>query len=207
MQNSKKYLKVVAILVGTILGIILIAVIGLYLFVAGKVVDNQYGKISAIEKIWRVSQLAGSDINIHILKNAPACDDVQVKETFYNMMRKSHLADNQTDARIVNVTAGTRQGYRGVVGTLYFLNLNLHDIALEKSDREAKKNMCSATFDYTEQLNENGKMDDDRVIVTTPYSCRVYYETQTTLDNDSFQVGITEYQCKMGDTSVEENDD
>ncbi len=104
------------------------------------------------------------------------------------------------------VDVGGEEGSRYIVGKLSYSHLDLYGITLEKVDKEAKKNSCAGTVSYMETLNENGEMGEDRKLVYTTYDCRVFYETQKTLD-DNIQLVITGKECKQGAIDVEENDD
>lgn len=202
---KSKILKNVAIIAGIIAGIILIIFIGLYLFAFNKVLEAEYGTLSLNEKIGKFVESIQSLVNTELFKNVPACNVPEVKESVYSIMQRDYLIDGTPTARWVDV--GGNEGVRTIVGKLYYNNLNLQDITLEKIDKEAKKNSCAGTLSYQELLNEDGEMGDDRKLVYTDYSCHIYYEIQKTLDNDKSQTVLLEKECKQGDSSVEENDD
>lgn len=206
MQKKNEMLKKVAIAIGIILGLAIIITMGFYLFVMNKIVDAKYGQLPFRGRIEKISEIITSFVNTEILKNAPACNSPEVEDIVSQIMREKSLVDGESVVRWIDV--GGDDGVRAVVGKLYYSEPSINGITLEDTDKDVKKNVCSANLTYRETLNEDGKMgDENRKLVYTDYSCRISYETQVTLDGGDIQVVMLEKQCKQGTPEVEENDD
>ncbi len=201
-MNNKKFKKI-AVIAGIIAGVILTAIIVFWSFVVIVVVNVKYAQLPLKDKIKKTFEVAQSFINTEVLNNAPACNAPEVNEGVKSLLQENYLVDNTPAERWVDVGGG--EGSRYIVGKLSYDYLNLYGITIEKVDKEAKKNSCAGTLFYQEVLNENGEMgDEDRKVIYTDYTCRIFYETQKTLD-DNIQLVITGKECKQGAVDVEEN--
>ena len=203
-MNNKTFKKV-AIIAGIIAGVILTAIIVFWSFVILVVVNVKYAQLPLKDKIKMTFEVAQSFINTEVLNNTPACNAPEVQEGVKNLLEENYLIDNVPAERWVDV--GGDEGTRYIVGKLSYMHLDLYGITLEKVDKEVKKNSCAGTLFYQELLNEDGEMGEDRKLVYTNYDCRIFYETQKTLDGGDIQVVITGKECKQGAVNVEENDD